>query len=275
MQATLVRMAAMEWSDTPRRTGTNSLPYRSTPGLRRTFSTVSVRGVIFDLGSTLIHRIDLDLEREKCRVLASFAAAEWGCTDPDALARDLLEIRLDGWRRANEELVERPVTRSIALAFASARLPTDEATLRRAEAVFCEPEVRISRLYPGVVEVLNALHSMGLRLGMISNAPSHHLVLDITAKHRIGGYFDPLVTSAASDGSSRTQRFSRTFSMRGECGRSRLSWLAILSGPTSRAPTRSACARSRSTSSLTLRTPASHGRRRRPPESRRLRRFPF
>jgi len=157
---------------------------------------VSIRGVIFDLGSTLIHRTGLELEREKCGALARFAAAEWGCRDPQALAARLLEIRLDGWRRSEETLVEVVAVESIARAFTIAGLPTDPDTIRRAEAVFFEPEVRISRLYPEAVETLESIRGMGLRLGMISNATSHALIADITAKHRIAGYFDPLMTSA-------------------------------------------------------------------------------
>ena len=155
-----------------------------------------IDGVIFDLGSTLIHRTGLALEQEKCGVLAHFAAAEWGCRDPGALAAQLLAIRLDAWRRSEEELMERLATDSIARAFAQAGLPVDEATLRRAEAVFFEPEVRVSRLYPAAIETLERLRAMGLRIGMISNATSHGLIVEITARHCIDAYFNPLVSSA-------------------------------------------------------------------------------
>jgi len=154
-----------------------------------------VRGVIFDLGSTLIHRTGLELEHEKCGALAQFAAAAWGYDDPDALAARLLSIRLDGWRRSQEDLTEVPATDSILQAFTGTGLPTDREAILRAEAVFFEPEVRVSRLYPGAVALLDALRDRGLRLGLISNATSHDLILDITAKHGIDAYFNPLVTS--------------------------------------------------------------------------------
>jgi HAD superfamily hydrolase (TIGR01509 family) len=157
---------------------------------------MAIRGVIFDLGSTLIYRTGLELEREKCEALARFAASEWGCRNPQALVARLLEVRLDGWRRSEDTLREVVAADSLTRAFASAGLPTDPDTIRRAEAVFFEPEVRISRLYPDALETLERLRGMGLRLGMISNATSHALILDITAKHRIAAYFDPLVTSA-------------------------------------------------------------------------------
>src|SRR5256885_3442387 len=57
-----------------------------------------------------------------------------------------LEIRLDGWRRSEEELVERLASHSIAQAFKEAGLPADEAILGKAEAGFFEPGVRGSRL---------------------------------------------------------------------------------------------------------------------------------
>ena len=157
---------------------------------------MKIRGVIFDLGSTLIYRTGLELEQDKCTALAAFAAAHLGCGDPRRLAAHLLEIRLDGWRRSGEEQVEYLATESIAQALRAAGLPTDDQTLRRAEAMFFEPEVRISRLYPGALETLEALRAAGLRLGMISNATSHDLIVGITAKHKIDAYFSPLVSSA-------------------------------------------------------------------------------
>jgi HAD superfamily hydrolase (TIGR01509 family) len=155
-----------------------------------------ILGVIFDLGSTLIHRTGLELEKEKCGTLAEAAAARSGMVDRQRLAARLLEIRLDAWRRSDAELVEHPATESIAQAFREAGLPADETALRRAEAVFFEPEVRASQLYPGAVETLEALRALPLRVGMISNATSHNLILDITTKLGIKEYFDPLVTSA-------------------------------------------------------------------------------
>ncbi len=157
---------------------------------------MAIQGVIFDLGSTLIHRTGLELEGEKCAALARVAASEWGCRNPQALAAHLLEIRLEAWRRSEETLREVAAADSLTRAFTSAGLSTDPDTIRRAEAVFFEPEVRISRLYPDALETLERLRGMGLRLGMISNATSHALILDITAKHRIAEYFAPLVTSA-------------------------------------------------------------------------------
>lgn len=155
-----------------------------------------MRGVIFDLGSTLIYRTGLDLEREKCAALAAFAARELGYADSAALAERLLHARLEAWRRSEEEQVEYLAARTIAEVFAASDLPADDATLRRVETVFFEPEVRASRLYPGAGETLQAVAARGLRLGLISNASSHQLIVDITRKLGIASYFDPLVTSA-------------------------------------------------------------------------------
>jgi putative hydrolase of the HAD superfamily len=157
---------------------------------------MSLRGVIFDLGSTLIYRTGLALEREKCAALAAYASSELGCREPEALAAHLLQIRIDNARQAEADHVERLGVRAIADAFAAAGLPTDPATLRRAEAVFFEPEVRVSRLYPGALELLEELRRTSLLLGMISNATSHQLIVDIVTKHGIARHFDPILTSA-------------------------------------------------------------------------------
>jgi HAD superfamily hydrolase (TIGR01509 family) len=156
---------------------------------------VPIRGVIFDLGSTLIHRTGLELERVKCAALAAFAEAHCGCRDPEAFAARLLELRLAGWKRSAAELVEVAATAVIAEAFADAGIEAADALVAQAEAVFFEPEVGMSRLYPAAVETLAALRGEGLRLGMISNSTSHRLVVDIARRHGIADYFDPIVTS--------------------------------------------------------------------------------
>lgn len=154
-----------------------------------------LRGAIFDLGSTLIHRTGLELERVKCAALASYVAAECGCRDPEAFAARLLEIRLAGWKRSEAELIEVPAADSFREAFAASGLDVTGEMLTRAEAVFFEPELTMSRLYPSAAQTLEALAAMGLRLGMISNATSHRLVVDIARRHGIDRYFDPIVTS--------------------------------------------------------------------------------
>ena len=154
-----------------------------------------IRGAIFDLGSTLIHRTGLELERVKCAALASFVATDCGCRDPEAFAARLLEIRLAGWKRSEAELIEVPAATSFKEALVASGLDVTDEVLVRAEAVFFEPEVTMSRLYPSAAETLEALAAMGLRLGMISNATSHQLVVDIARRHGIDRYFDPLVTS--------------------------------------------------------------------------------
>lgn len=154
-----------------------------------------IRGAIFDLGSTLIRRTGLELERVKCAALASYAASDCGCREPEAFAARLLEIRLAGWKRSEAELVEVPAAAAFVEAFTASGLEITDDVLAWAEAVFFEPELTMSRLYPSAVEMLEALAGMGLRLGMISNATSHQLVVDIARRHGIDRYFDPIVTS--------------------------------------------------------------------------------
>jgi len=155
-----------------------------------------VRGVIFDLGSTLIRRTGLEVERQNCAALGAWAASELGCRDPEALAARLLEMRLDAVRRSDEALAETLAAATIAAALDEAGLRPDEAALRRAEAAFFKPEARVSRLYPWAHESLDALVAMDLRLGMISNATGHRSIVELTQRHDIFRYFDPLVTSA-------------------------------------------------------------------------------
>ena len=160
-------------------------------------TTSPVRGVIFDLGSTLIRRTGLEVERQMCASLGAWAAANLNCRDSDALTARLLEMRLDAVRRSDADQRETVAAATIADALAGAGLSADEPALRRAEAAFFKPEVRVSRLYPWAHESLDALVAMDLRLALISNAVSHRAIVELTQTHDIFRYFNPLVTSAA------------------------------------------------------------------------------
>lgn len=163
-------------------------------------SHAAIRGIIFDLGGTLINNHpepELDREREQCKAIAMFAAAELGCANPESLANRLLTLRNEGGELAAQDLVERLARHTIAQAFHEHGVPVSEGILDVAERLLFEPDRRDRRLYPGARDLLETLRSKGLRIGLITNWSSHQIVLDVTAALGIREYFAPLVSSAA------------------------------------------------------------------------------
>lgn len=161
----------------------------------------AVRGVIFDLWGTLIHRAwtshapPPEMEREFGVALSTFAREELGCRHPEALADAVLKALRASAEVSGDE-IERATREMIKEAFRVEGLPTDDAILKRADAAFVRPDLENSRLYPGAHDALSALRELGFRLALVSNSPCHQLVVDIAARVGISPYFDPLVTSA-------------------------------------------------------------------------------
>ncbi len=85
--------------------------------------------------------------------------------------------------------MERTTLEMIKETFSLEGLPTDDTILQKADAAFVRPNLENSRLYPGALDVLSTLRGLGLRLAVVSNSPSHQLVVDIAARVGITAYF--------------------------------------------------------------------------------------
>ena len=166
----------------------SSAPIRSRP----------LRGVIFDLGGTLVYQNpipELDRERQQCAAIARLAAEELGCRAPDALAERLLALRNEHGDLTQRDLVERPAREAIATSLREAGLVVNDGILDRAERLLFNTD-RGRPLYPGARELLETLRGRDLRIGLISNWSSHWIVTDVVAGAGIHDYFAPLVSSA-------------------------------------------------------------------------------
>lgn len=158
-----------------------------------------VRGVIFDLGGTLVYNNtepESDRERRQCVAIARLATDELGCRAPDALAERLLALRNEHGGLTQRDLRERRARDTIATGLREAELALHDAILDRSEQLLFEPD-RGRPLYPGARELLEMLHARDLRIGLISNWSSHWIVTDIVAGTGIHEFFAPLVSSAS------------------------------------------------------------------------------
>ena len=155
---------------------------------------VGLKGVIFDLGGTLIARAG-NHERTNATALWQWLrerrhAVEEEFVDALVAEREATFARRTGTREIRAEEALRPV-------LARYGAPANLALLVAAEAAFFEPELQAMRLLPGALELLETLDARGLRQGLISNASSHYFILECCRRLELDRYLDPVLSSAA------------------------------------------------------------------------------
>ena len=115
--------------------------------------------------------------------------------ESEAFTRDLATLRQrspkegEGFQQVNttrETLIEVTEKRGIRL---------NKEEVGRLEHAFYRPEIQGSVALPGIVEVIRTLQPH-VKLAVISNTRSHHLIEGIVTKLGVRELFDPFITSA-------------------------------------------------------------------------------
>ena len=156
----------------------------------------SVEGVIFDVGGTLIYSNFEHFERANAWG-AALTLRGWGCElESEAFARDLVELRRRS-PKAGENCRQINTTREALVEVTEKHgVRLDEGEVGRLEHAFYVPEIQGSVALPGIEEVIRTLQPR-VKLGVISNTRSHHLIESIVRKLGVRKHFDPFITSAA------------------------------------------------------------------------------
>lgn len=159
----------------------------------------SVKGVIFDLGETLIH-----LEGETAVLQQRGVRLAWevlrqaGITLPfEAFREAFFRKRDEIIQKTRKTLVQHKTAdglREVVRAFTGE--PPPEPVVREAVRAFFTPEYEAYVGMPGATEVLQTLRRRGYRLGLISNATDHDLILRLVHKFGFERYLDPILSSA-------------------------------------------------------------------------------
>ena len=161
-----------------------------------------IRGLIFDLGSTLIYNHhDLNwpraLDRMRAELLAHLQAAGYVIDPAHFLARFAAKVneysdqRLTDW-------VEYTTTWILSSTLAEMNLPAPPPALaHEALAAYYAYSESLWQPVPGLHATLDQLAAAGLRLGLISNAADDGNVQRLVDWAGLRPYFDPLVVSAA------------------------------------------------------------------------------
>jgi HAD superfamily hydrolase (TIGR01549 family) len=158
-----------------------------------------IRGVVFDLGLTLMY-LDGDWEEIEAQGVADLGEflVEQGLTlDLTAFGQAFLTRRQEGYTRAAKMRIEVLATDTLRATLADFGYPNVddrliEKTVRR---YFLQEELHYVA-YPDALDVLRQLSGMGYRLGMISNATDDPLIQRLVDRLGIRPWLRPALSSA-------------------------------------------------------------------------------
>ncbi len=157
-----------------------------------------IRGVIFDLGSTLLYfggDWD-DVTRRGLEALTRELCAR-GFNLTGSFAQDFVQTRRAGRERSVRTDVEYTATQALCDTLAQqgySQVP-DEIIERGLEFFFA-PEEEHWVAYADAVETLKQLRTMGLRVGAISNATDGAFIEYITRNTGVQPFLDPIISSS-------------------------------------------------------------------------------
>ncbi|MDR7521205.1 MAG: HAD family hydrolase [Armatimonadota bacterium] len=152
-----------------------------------------LRGVIFDLGGTLIYPTTTD--EHGIRSLAAWLRAQgWPADVEDAIRQARRWVLAMTAQTGRQHTMAEGIRQALARC---GRPAPDDGFVHEAEQVFFGPELAGYRPFPHAHELLRRLQAAGLRTGCISNATSHWLVERIVDQMGFRPYLDPVVSSAA------------------------------------------------------------------------------
>jgi len=158
-----------------------------------------IRGVIFDLGHTLIC-LDVpedEVAEQGAADLAAFLVNRGFILDAAAFGEAFLERRRLFHKRARAERVEYTAERALRTTLAEFGYPKVEAEVvtRGLEAFFAYEQAHW-KARPDALGTLQRLSKAGYRLGLISNATDNAIVQRLVDKAGFRPWLDPIISSA-------------------------------------------------------------------------------
>lgn len=162
---------------------------------------MTILGVVFDLGHTLMHLDGTwpEMFEQGVADLAAFLADQGLEVDGEAFARALLARRSEGFVRAKETRREVTAEESMCWTFARFGLadPTPALVEGAIDAFFAYEE---AHWYadPEALPLLHGLAEQGLRLGLYSNATDDRFIQRLVDDLGLRPWLDPTLSSAGT-----------------------------------------------------------------------------
>jgi HAD superfamily hydrolase (TIGR01549 family) len=160
-----------------------------------------IKGVIFDLGHTLMHLNGTwsQVFSQGAADLAAFLDSKGLGLDGQAFAQVLLALREEGYARAKESLREVTADETMRRAFARFGMPEPgRALLKSSIDSFFAYEEKLWLADPEAIPVLHELAGQGLRLGLFSNATDDPFIQQMVDGLGFRSWLDPALSSAGT-----------------------------------------------------------------------------
>lgn len=159
-----------------------------------------IKGIIFDLGGTLIHFTkDWDTVVQQ----GAEAMATWYLKkkriklDTQALINTFIAERAAAQQRANQTQTEVPAQQTLRNALEKIEAPSKTgAFVEAAIKIYFEPEENAYQPYPDAAGTLKLLQKQGYRLGLYSNASDDPLVQRLVNQNGLRPWLSPTFSSA-------------------------------------------------------------------------------
>ena len=162
---------------------------------------MAVKGVIFDLGHTLMHLQSTwpEILERSVLDLAAFVDGQRLGPPGEVFARALVERRREGLQQAQETGREVTAEASMRWTFARFGLPQPDQTLLRAaiDAFFAFEESRW-QADPQALPLLRTLAGQGLQLGLFSNATDDRFIQRLVDRFGFRPWLEPVLSSAGT-----------------------------------------------------------------------------
>jgi HAD superfamily hydrolase (TIGR01549 family) len=159
-----------------------------------------IRGVIFDLGGTLMY-FDGDWRQVVPAALDKFVAYLSGNglgIDLQQFSETFWQNLQAAWRSTNANWVEYPTERVVRETLAQFGHPrASDQMVRRALEHFYAPMEEHWHAYPDACSTLEALNARHLRCGLISNSDDDAFIHRLVSKFGFTPWVDPVISSAA------------------------------------------------------------------------------
>ena len=157
-----------------------------------------IRGVIFDLGSTLMYLDGKweDLDKQSTASLVAFLKSSDIPID-DTFPALFQEQRKRGWKLAEETNSEHTVEEALRRALEQMGHFSLDGLLPRAVQAYFALGEKQWHAYPDAIATLQTLQARGLHLGLISNADDDGLVQRAVKRLGFAAYLSPALSSAA------------------------------------------------------------------------------
>jgi HAD superfamily hydrolase (TIGR01662 family) len=155
-----------------------------------------IKGIIFDLGGTLIYSNHDYFELANAWSAASFLRSQGFSLDPKVFSQQLVSLR-QGLAKEDDQLRQINTTQENLSQLTKSMGLASESWLTQCEKAFVTPEASASVMLPDIPEVVAELSKKFL-LGIISNTRSHLLITKTLKYCDLSHYFNPVVTSVSA-----------------------------------------------------------------------------